>query len=300
MAGKVVVNGVVSREPGIKIDPNRDNVVVDGQKVPFLPQKKHIYLLFHKPVQTVTTAADPQGRPTVFDLLPPDIPRQGLFTVGRLDYYSEGLLLFTDDGELTHRLTHPSTHVPKIYKVLVRGQVDRDVLATMGRGMRLAEGEILAPVAAEVLHRESPERTLLSLRLLQGVNRQIRRMCRDLGLTVLRLVRVAQGPIELDGLPRGKCRALTPEEITALRAAAGLGPAPQAPAPLTPASPSGNEGRPQPSPQSSSRPNPKPRRAPSPEPRRAFGPEPKRAPEPTSTSGNTTSKRARKRQLKRH
>jgi len=245
-----------------------------------------MYLLFHKPVQTVTTAADPQGRPTVFDLLPPGIPRQGLFTVGRLDYYSEGLLLFTDDGELTHRLTHPSTHVPKIYHVLVRGQVCQDILATMGRGMRLAEGDILAPVAAEVLHRESPERTLLSLRLIQGVNRQIRRMCRDLGLTVLRLVRVAQGPIELGGLARGKCRALTPDEVTALRAAAGLGPAPHAPATPSSTSPSGDPGRPQPSPRGPARPNPEPKPDPSPEPRRAVG--------PSSTSGKTTSKRVQK------
>ncbi|MEF3696536.1 pseudouridine synthase, partial [Desulfolutivibrio sp.] len=185
-------------------------------------------MVFHKPVQTVTTASDPQGRPTVFELLPPEIPRQGLFTVGRLDFYSEGLLLFTDDGELTHRLTHPSTHVPKIYHVLVRGQVSEHTLAIMGQGMRLAEGEVLAPVTASVLYRETPERTLLSLRLIQGVNRQIRRMCRDLGLTVLRLVRVAQGPIALGDLPRGTFRPLTPEEVSALRAAAGLGPVPNA------------------------------------------------------------------------
>ncbi len=262
MAGKVVVNGVLSREPGVRIDPFRDDVVVDGQKVAFSPQKTHIYLVFHKPVQTVTTASDPQGRPTVYDLLPSDIPRQGLFTVGRLDFYSEGLLLFTDDGELTHRLTHPSTHVPKIYHVLVRGQVSEHTLAAMGQGMRLAEGEILAPVAATVLHRESPDRTLLSLRLIQGVNRQIRRMCRDLGLTVLRLVRVAQGPVELGGLPRGTFRPLTPEEVSALRAAAGLGPVPKVTNPPSSASPARNDRRPQATPHTPPRP-PKnhPRRA---------------------------------------
>jgi 23S rRNA pseudouridine2605 synthase len=223
LAGKVVVNGEKVREPGLKIDPKRDDVVVDGKKVHFSPQKTHVYLLFHKPVQTVTTASDPQGRPTVFDLLPPDIPRRGLFTVGRLDYFSEGLLLFTDDGELTHRLTHPSTHVPKIYHVLVRGQVAGETLAAMRRGMRLAEGEVLAPVEAEILSRESADRTLLSLRLIQGVNRQIRRMCRDLNLTVLRLTRVAQGPVELGELPPGRSRPLTLDEISALRAAVGFG-----------------------------------------------------------------------------
>ncbi|NDY57890.1 rRNA pseudouridine synthase, partial [Desulfovibrio sulfodismutans] len=243
LTGKVLVNGVLIHEPGVKIDPNRDTVVVNGQKAAFSPQKTHIYLVFHKPVQTVTTASDPQGRPTVFDLLPPEIPRQGLFTVGRLDFYSEGLLLFTDDGELTHRLTHPSTHVPKIYHVLVRGQVNGRTLSTMAQGMRLAEGEVLAPVEATVLHRESPERALLSLRLIQGVNRQIRRMCRDLGLTVLRLTRVAQGPILLGDLPRGTFRPLAPEEVSALRAAAGLGPVPHASAPPACAAPARDDRR---------------------------------------------------------
>ncbi|WP_368365012.1 pseudouridine synthase [Desulfolutivibrio sulfoxidireducens] len=226
LAGKVAVNGVVIHEPGLKIDPNRDNVVVDGQKVDFLPLKEHLYLLFHKPVQTVTTASDPQGRTTVFDLLPPTVRRAGLFTVGRLDYFSEGLLVFTDDGELVHRLTHPSTHVPKIYRVLVRGEVTEGMLATMRGGMRLAEGEILAPVTVSVLEHDPDHapgsRTLLEMRLIQGVNRQIRRMCRDLGLTVLRLVRTQQGPIHLGDLPRGQTRPLTPAEVASLRDAAGL------------------------------------------------------------------------------
>jgi 23S rRNA pseudouridine2605 synthase len=229
----VLLNGLRVREPGQKIDPKRDVVVVDGQKVRFSPQKSHIYLLFHKPVQTVTTASDPQGRPTVFDLLPPDIPRQGLFTVGRLDYFSEGLLLFTDDGELTHKLTHPSTHVPKIYHVLVRGQVTGETLAVMRRGMRLAEGEVLAPVEAEVVSRETPDRALVSMRLIQGVNRQIRRMYRDLNLTILRLVRIAQGGVRLGDLPVGHVRPLTPGEVTELRTAVGLLAALPAP-PVTP------------------------------------------------------------------
>ena len=225
-AGKVAVNGVVIREPGLKIDPNRDIVVVDGQKVDFLPQKTHLYLLFHKPVQTVTTAFDPQGRTTVFDLLPSGLRRPGLFTVGRLDYFSEGLLLFTDDGDLVHRLTHPSTHVPKIYRVIVRGEVAEDKLAAMRGGMRLTEGEKLAPVEVSVLATDRDHlpgsRTVLEMRLIQGVNRQIRRMCRDLGLTVLRLVRTRQGPVSLGDLPRGQVRPLTAAEVAALRAAAGL------------------------------------------------------------------------------
>jgi 23S rRNA pseudouridine2605 synthase len=226
LTGKVTVNGVVIREPGLKIDPDRDEIVVDGRKVDFSPRKNHLYLLFHKPVHTVTTASDPQGRPTVFDLLPPDLRRPGLFTVGRLDYFSEGLLLFSDDGELVHRLTHPSTHVPKVYRVIVRGKVTPAMLDVMRAGMRLAEGEQLAPVGVSVLDNDPDHipgsRTLLEMRLIQGVNRQIRRMCRDLGLTVLRLTRNRQGPIDLGGCARGQARPLTPSEVAALRAAAGL------------------------------------------------------------------------------
>lgn len=190
-------------------------MTVSGKIIPILAQKPLLYLLLHKPVQTVTTARDPQGRTTVFDILPAWAQNDRLVSVGRLDYFSEGLLILTNDGELTNRLTHPRHHAPKTYEVLVRGPVGPKTLATMERGMTLSEGETLAPVAARVLSRGG-DRTTLELILTQGLNRQIRRMCRDLGLTILRLRRTRLGPISLGDLPPGQCRALTPSEVKVL------------------------------------------------------------------------------------
>ena len=204
--------------PGVKIDPTRDLLEVDGKKVAFHGKKRLFYLMLNKPVQVVTTAKDPQGRRTVFDVLPQWAARRRLFPVGRLDYFSEGLLLLTTDGELAHRLTHPSRHAPKTYHVRVRGRVENRRLEAMRKGMRLAEGEHLAPVKAKILH-AVPDKNeyVLEMELIQGINRQIRRMCRDLDLTVLRLRRVSLGPVALGDLPTGKFRDLTPEEVRALR-----------------------------------------------------------------------------------
>jgi 23S rRNA pseudouridine2605 synthase len=157
----------------------------------------------------------------VLDLLPDELVRARPVPVGRLDFFSEGLLLLTTDGDLTHRLTHPSHHMPKVYHLLVRGPVGPEKLEAMREGMTLAEGEQLAPVEAKVLESKD-NKTLLELVLVQGVNRQIRRMCRDLDLTVLRLSRVAQGPLRLGELPSGKWRRLHSDEVLALRRAVGL------------------------------------------------------------------------------
>jgi 23S rRNA pseudouridine2605 synthase len=172
-------------------------------------------------VHTVTTANDPQGRKTVVDLLPEDLRRERLFPVGRLDYMSEGLLLLTNDGEVTLRLTHPSYEHPKRYEVLVREAVAEKSLDIMRRGMRLREGERLAPVEVEASV-EGSGATLLRMTLRQGVNRQIRRMCRDLDLTILRLRRVELGPLRLENLESGKWRHLTALEVQNLKASLGL------------------------------------------------------------------------------
>ncbi len=150
------------------------------------------------------------------------LPRPAPFFRGAAGFFSEGLLLLTTDGELAFRLAHPRWHVEKRYRVTVRGKVDAGALAAMEGGMTLAEGERLAPVPTRILDRPAPDRTVLELRLSQGVNRQIRRMCRDLGLTVLTLARVAQGPLFLGDLPPGQCRELTPQELAGLRRAVGL------------------------------------------------------------------------------
>ena len=220
-AGRVTVNGTVVTEAGLRIDPARDALAVDGAPVN-LAAERPVTLALHKKPGVVTTASDPEGRPTVFDGLPEVWSGKRLFPVGRLDFFSEGLLLLTTDGELALRLTHPRWHVAKRYRVTVRGRATPDMLGTMARGMRLAEGERLAPVVARVAAQPQPDRAVLEMELHQGVNRQIRRMCRDLGLTVLRLVRVSQGPVALGDLPPGACRELAPAELAALRRSVGL------------------------------------------------------------------------------
>lgn len=222
-AGRVAVNGQVVTELGCKIDPGKDSLAVDGRPVALSRAgEAPLTLMLHKEPGVMTTARDPQGRPTVFDELPERYRRYRLFAVGRLDFFSEGLLLLTTDGELAFRLTHPRWHVAKRYRVTVRGRLAPETFATMARGMTLAEGERLAPVRARLEGKPGPDRCVLEMELGQGINRQIRRMCRDLGLTVLSLVRVAQGPLTLGDLPPGHCRELTPGELAALRRAVGL------------------------------------------------------------------------------
>jgi 23S rRNA pseudouridine2605 synthase len=221
--GEVQVNEHVVRMPGTRIDPGKDRLCVRGVAV-CLPQadsSQHLYLALNKPSTVVTTARDPQGRPTVLDLLPVDLQRRRPFPVGRLDRMSEGLLLLTTDGDLAQRLTHPRYEHPKTYHVWVCGRVSPKKLEAMRSGMRLAEGEQLAPVQVRPLHREA-DKTLLEMVLCQGVNRQIRRMCRDLHLHLTRLTRVQQGPVNLDGLPPGAWRHLNPQEVQHLKHFSGL------------------------------------------------------------------------------
>lgn len=214
-AGRVSVNGVVETHAGRRVLPE-DSIAVDGAPLPGSQRK--LYLMLHKPVQVVSTAADPDGRPTVLTLLPAEYADTRLFPVGRLDYFSEGLILLTNDGQLSQRLMHPRHHLPKCYEVIVRNIVSQKALQIMRSGMRLAEGDVLRPV--EVTARSMASGcTLLRMVLRQGVNRQIRRMCRDLDLTILRLRRVAIGPLQLGDLPPGRCRPLREAELAALRQA---------------------------------------------------------------------------------
>lgn len=217
-AGRVSVNGEVETHAGRRVSPD-DCVSVDGR--PLARAQQQLCLMLHKPVQVVSTAADPQGRQTVLSLVARDYPGVRLFPVGRLDYFSEGLILLTNDGRLAQRLMHPRHHLPKRYEVLVRNVVTQKALQTMRSGMRLAEGEELLPV--EVTARSTASGcTLLRMVLRQGVNRQIRRMCRDLGLTILRLRRVAVGPLQLGTLAPGHYRQLEEGELAALRQAVGI------------------------------------------------------------------------------
>lgn len=217
--GRVQVNDEVIQELGCKITPNADTVKVDGQLIVFSKNSTNpVYLMLHKPVQVVCTVNDPEGRPTVLDYLPSKYKTTRLYPVGRLDYFSEGLLILTNDGTLTHRLTHPRYHLEKVYEVHVREVPAPQDIERMQKGMTLREGEKLAPV----LVKYDNERNIMYLTLRQGINRQIRRMCRDLGLTILKLKRLQTGPLRLGSLPLGECREMTGPEITALQQAVGI------------------------------------------------------------------------------
>ncbi len=208
--GRVTINGRAA-QAGDRVLP-QDTVRVDGEVLKSEDEK--IVLMLHKPVEVVSTAHDPQGRRTVLDFVPQRYSHLRLFPVGRLDYYSEGLILLTNDGALAQRLMHPSHSQRKVYQVLVRGKVTEAALSRMRQGMTLAEGDVTAP--ASVVATSHDRGTLLTITLRQGLNRQIRRMCRDTNLTVLRLKRVAEAGLELGNLPPGETRKLSFAEVAAL------------------------------------------------------------------------------------
>ena len=212
LEGRVEVDRQVVAELGTRVDPQRQEIRVDGEA---LPQPKLVYFAVNKPTGVVSTSLDPAGRPRVIDLLPPNGPR--VFAVGRLDITSEGLILLTNDGELANRLTHPRHGVEKIYHVQVAGQVDRDVLAQLHRGVRLAEG--LAHAKHVRVKSRRKRSTLLEMILDEGRNREIRRLLARAGHKVQRLKRVAVGPLRLGELPTGAVRPLTRKEIQALHRA---------------------------------------------------------------------------------
>lgn len=220
-AGQVTVNGTTADSPGIKVNPASDKIAVNGKPISLSQQSKDITILLHKPVEVVTTAKDPQGRTTVLELLPKEIRKLRPFPVGRLDYYSEGLLLLTTDGDLCYRLTHPKYHLPKVYSVTIRGSVPESLITKMRAGMTLNDGEKLAP-AKVVAKKPIAGTQTLEMTLIQGVNRQIRRMCTENDLTILRLHRIKQGPVELGSLKRGKWRELSAQELSSLKKAVGL------------------------------------------------------------------------------
>lgn len=211
-AGRVTVNGVPVTELGSKVDPAVDEVRVDGEVVRLADGPT--YLVLNKPVGYVTTMKDPQGRPTVVDLFPPDAPA-GLFPVGRLDQDTEGLLLLTTDGELAHVLMHPRHHVAKRYLATVGGVPDESDMRWLREGVRLDDG-MSAPAEARIVKR-SGTAAVVELTIREGRKRQVRRMLSAIGHPVNRLERVAFGSIELGDLPRGQVRALTADEVTALK-----------------------------------------------------------------------------------
>ena len=211
--GRVEVDNQVVTELGIRVEPAKQTIHIDGE---LLPQKKRLYFAINKPEGVVSTARDPSGRPRVIDLAPPDAGR--LFNVGRLDMASEGLILVTNDGELANQLTHPRHGVEKTYHVQVAGQPTGETLATLRKGVRLSEGKAHF-VHARIKSRKKNS-TILEVVLDEGRNREIRRVLARVGHKVQRLTRVAVGPVRLGELPSGACRPLTPKEIKSLHAVA--------------------------------------------------------------------------------
>lgn len=210
--GRVQVNGVVVRAPGTRVRPQRDRVQVDGVLV---HSEAAVTVMLHKPAGFITAASDPEGRPVVVSLLPKTgLPR--LFPVGRLDWDTEGLLLLTNDGDLANVLTHPRHKVPKVYHAKVKGRPTSEALRRLVRGV-VSDGERLSASEVEVLH-STRENTWIAVHVQEGRYRQVRRMCESIGHPVMKLIRVALGPLSLGQLRRGAWRPLLPKELAALNA----------------------------------------------------------------------------------
>lgn len=210
LEGRVQVDGDVVSELGVRVNPFKQEIAVDGEK---LAKTKKVYFAVNKPDGVVCTARDPSGRPRVTDLLPPDVGR--VFNVGRLDMASEGLILLTNDGELANQLTHPRHGVEKIYHVQVQGHPTAETLAKLRKGIYLAEGK--AHFVNAKLKSRRKNSAVLEVILDEGRNREIRRVLARVGHKVQRLIRIAVGPIRLADLPPSAYRPLTAEEVRSLR-----------------------------------------------------------------------------------
>lgn len=209
-AGRVQVNGKLVQTPDHWVDLDRDRVLFDGK--PLRPQRK-LYLLLYKPKGYITTYKDPEGRKTVFDLLPEDAPY--VFPVGRLDQDTSGLLLLTNDTQFAERITNPDFKIPKTYLVKTSSLLSDEDLARLREGVVLSDGPTMPAEVARV--RDAASRSFIELTIREGRNRQVRRMIEAVGSKVSKLVRVSIGPLHIGGLEIGKTRELTGAEIKSLR-----------------------------------------------------------------------------------
>lgn len=211
-SGRVSVNGVVVTELGTKVEPRKDKVEVDGKRI---ASAKYIYVLLYKPKGVVTTMKDPQMRKTVVDLVK-DIPER-VYPVGRLDYGTEGLLLLTNDGELTNALIHPRRKIRKTYLAKVSGIPSEDKLDLLRVGVKLEDG-LTAPAFVNIIDIDKEKNlTTVEIVIHEGKNRQIRRMFEKIGHDVKQLKRTKFAFLDLKGVRRGQYRYLTPEEVDHLK-----------------------------------------------------------------------------------
>ncbi|MBI1894323.1 MAG: rRNA pseudouridine synthase [Candidatus Rokubacteria bacterium] len=212
--GQVRVNGEVITRLGSLADPDHDQIEVSGRLRPRRRPKR--YILLSKPAGYMTSRVDFRGRPLVFDLVPPEL--RHLASVGRLDFLTEGLLLLTNDGEVAYHLTHPRYEVPRVYEVEVKGEISSATLTRLRQGVVLDDG----PARPKTVLRLRRAGNWLHLTLTEGRYREVRRLCRAVGLPVLRLRRVQYGPLRLQGLREGQWRSLTPREVKLLKSHCGL------------------------------------------------------------------------------
>ncbi|MGL4831070.1 MAG: pseudouridine synthase [Propionibacteriaceae bacterium] len=205
--GRVEVNGAIVREQGLRVDPSRDTIRIDGARIP--TARRHMYFVFNKPRGVVSTLDDPEGRPTLSDYLTKR--KERLFHVGRLDTDTEGLLLLTNDGEFAHRMAHPSYKVKKVYLAEVEGFTHNDTLKRLEKGLHLDDGPV-RPDKIKLVQRNDT-RSLIEVTLHEGRNRIVRRMFDAVGHPVRRLSRTSIGPVWIGNLPLGELRELTREEL---------------------------------------------------------------------------------------
>jgi 23S rRNA pseudouridine2605 synthase len=213
--GRVWVDGRPATELGMRVDPSRARIEVDGRRVHVRADRD--YFLLNKPAGYVTTAKDPQGRPTVMDLVR---SKTRVYPVGRLDADTQGLLLLTNDGELAHRLTHPRFEVRRAYLAEVRGAMSAGAIKTLMTGVRLEDG--LAKAVDARIIRRGKARTQVELVLTEGRKREVRRLLEAVGFPVISLVRTRFGPVDVKGLKAGSTRPLTPQEVGELHKLVGL------------------------------------------------------------------------------
>jgi 23S rRNA pseudouridine2605 synthase len=214
-SGRVTVNGMPVEKLGTSVDETKDLIAVDGKNVS--RGAKHLYILLNKPPGYLSTVKDSFHRPTVLDLVGKE---KKIFPVGRLDLDTEGVLLMTNDGELTYRLTHPKFEIEKTYLVTVKGEMDRKILEEFRRGIKLEDG-VTATGEGKMIKAGSRE-SIFELTLKEGRKREIKRMCHQVGLKVLHLVRIKFAHLTAKGLKIGQWRHLTGEEVIRLKKLVGL------------------------------------------------------------------------------
>ncbi|MEJ6951019.1 pseudouridine synthase [Natronospora cellulosivora (SeqCode)] len=207
--GRVKVNGEIVTKVGTKVNED-DSIEVDGQ---LISEEKKVYILLNKPRSYITTVDDPRGRKTVLDLI--GSISQRIYPVGRLDYDTSGLLIMTNDGELTYLLTHPSHMIDKTYRVEVKGHPKTQELKQLERGVVLEDGLTAAAKIKKIEHHQ--DTTTFNLTIHEGKNRQVRRMCENIGYEVYKLKRISFAFLDLHGLKEGSFRELSNEEVAKLR-----------------------------------------------------------------------------------